>query len=77
MDGYAIRSSATATASPETPALLRERGTIGAGDDPADILDAGLAGGVGTCVEIMMGAIFPPGYDACVRGEGTVLPAKE
>jgi molybdopterin molybdotransferase len=78
MDGYAIRSQATATASPETPVMFRVTGTIAAGDDPGDILSAepnaehGHGLGTATCVEIMTGAMFPEGYDACVKLEDTV-----
>jgi molybdopterin molybdotransferase len=78
MDGYAIRSQATATASPETPVMFRVTGTIAAGDDPGDILSSepnaehGHGFETATCVEIMTGAIFPDGYDACVKVEDTV-----
>jgi molybdopterin molybdotransferase len=78
MDGYAVRSQATANACPEKPVMFRVQGTVAAGDDPANALN-GIGRGHGTmernvnvCVEIMTGAIFPEGYDACVKVEDTV-----
>ncbi|SPQ25719.1 e8baf4e9-807d-405e-a7e8-71c6db521291 [Thermothielavioides terrestris] len=72
MDGYAIRSHDTTTASPDTPVVFRVMGTVAAGDEPENGLDAGPEDGVPPCVEIMTGAIFPEGYDACVKVEDTV-----
>ena len=60
MDGFALRSTDTATASPSSPVELDVWGTIAAGDAPLD----------GSCpagaAEIMTGAIVPPGCDAIV-----------
>ncbi|KAK4122020.1 hypothetical protein N657DRAFT_647539 [Parathielavia appendiculata] len=78
MDGYAIRSQATVTASPNSPVMFLVTGTIAAGDDPCVARTAGAHveydrdGGLQTCVEIMTGAIFPDEYDACVKVEDTV-----
>ncbi|KAK4099161.1 MoeA N-terminal region-like protein [Parathielavia hyrcaniae] len=78
MDGYAVRSQATATASPNTPVMFMVTGTIAAGDDPGETRSAGAVteqdstSGLHTCVEIMTGARFPNGYDACVKVEDTM-----
>lgn len=77
MDGYAIRSDATRKASPETPTRFCVRGRIAAGDDPRQTLrDQHTAemtmSGKEPCVEIMTGAVFPEGLDACVKFEDTV-----
>lgn len=81
MDGYAVHAQATASASPDTPVLLRVQGSIMAGDDP-EALNLGTGDAdreIEPCVEIMTGAIFPdPGplgkpYDACVRLEDTII----
>lgn len=78
MDGYAICSEATANASPDTPARFRVQGRIAAGDDPRlmahgkqEFSHAMDTGKVQPCVEIMTGAIFPDGFDACVKYEDT------
>ncbi|RKU47126.1 hypothetical protein DL546_005216 [Coniochaeta pulveracea] len=74
MDGYAIRSEATSEASERTPVRFQVRGRIAAGDDPRQVLQ-GLdtaevtMSGIEPCVEIMTGAGFPEGFDACVRFE--------
>lgn len=79
MDGYAVRSSETASASEQTPVLLKVQGTIAAGDSPEAIfaeLELGSKRrtiGPNLCVEIMTGAIFPDSFDACVKVEDTTL----
>ncbi|RBR09088.1 uncharacterized protein FIESC28_10028 [Fusarium coffeatum] len=79
MDGYAISSSLTNLATPETPVFFCIRGTIAAGDKPKSISpkdDMAL----NSCVEIMTGAQFPEGeevLDACVKVEDTVRIAGE
>ena len=68
MDGYAIRAADTATATEDRPVVLRVRGEVRAGDDPAG------AGGLvepGTAVRIATGAPLPPGADAVVPVEET------
>jgi len=77
MDGYAIRSQVTVTAGFKRPVKFRIVGRIAAGDDPdnlaldsADMSDNDEAK---VCVEIMTGAVFPAGYDACVKMEDTIL----
>lgn len=77
MDGYAVQSETTATASEQKPVLFQVHGTIAAGDDPSEGSKLlGLDGRdkhatIHSCVEIMTGAIFPPGHDACVKIEDT------
>jgi len=74
MDGYAISSSLTNLATPESPVFFCIRGTIAAGDQPKSISpqeDMSLE----SCVEIMTGARFPEGeevLDACIKVEDTV-----
>ncbi|OIW30042.1 MoeA N-terminal region-like protein [Coniochaeta ligniaria NRRL 30616] len=81
MDGYAIHSEATRTASPGAPVRFRIRGRIGAGDDPRMlVLEASMPrsreiDNLQPCIEIMTGAVFPDGFDACVRYEDTVRVA--
>ncbi|KAL2138669.1 hypothetical protein VTI28DRAFT_6392 [Corynascus sepedonium] len=75
MDGYAICSEVTKNASSQAPVLLEVLGTIAAGDDPEEVIKQVRADPVSTtnhCLEIMTGAIFPDGYDACVKIEDTV-----
>jgi molybdopterin molybdotransferase len=75
MDGYAICSSATATATPSMPIMFCVKGTIAAGDEPLSLLGEA-DDGIHSCVEIMTGARFPQGldvtaFDACVKIEDT------
>lgn len=78
MDGYAIHSQATVAASEQRPVLFRVHGTMAAGDNPDDLTKGGDTedeledSNDNRCVEIMTGAIFPDGYDACVKIEDTV-----
>lgn len=64
MDGFAVRSGATRGA----PKAMRVLGTLIAGDTPLP-LEASGEGEVAW--EIMTGAPFPAGFDACVRVEDT------
>lgn len=93
MDGYAVPSEATRTASPDRPILFRVQGIIAAGDDPDLVVDACLS--VTTvledewqrallpCLEIMTGARFPSTsstgihLDACVRIEDVTMLAAD
>ena len=63
MDGYVIRSSDSALATPATPVRLRVADEIPAGVMPGKNLAPGEA------ARIMTGAILPPGGDAVVRCE--------
>ncbi|KAK4459676.1 MoeA, N-terminal and linker domain-containing protein [Cladorrhinum samala] len=82
MDGFAVRSAATANASPKAPVRLRIAGSIAAGDDPSrqilqlgdghDTLDDANVGSE-SCVEIMTGGIFPPQFDACIKVEDVIF----
>ncbi|KAJ4009512.1 hypothetical protein NW752_009103 [Fusarium irregulare] len=74
MDGYAISSSLTNLATPETPVFFCIRGTIAAGDKPKSIFPQDHMA-LESCVEIMTGARFPEGeeiLDACIKVEDTV-----
>ena len=85
MDGFAVSSGLTQSASATTPLRLRVRGTIAAGDEPIATSSAWQAATEGgdlfgkgylPCVEIMTGARFPMStsalsFDACVRIEDT------
>ncbi len=65
MDGYAVRSSDTLGAGPESPRLLRVIDTVSAG------LLAQNEVTPGTAVRIMTGAPIPEGADSIVRFEDT------
>lgn len=75
MDGYAIQSYRTAGASPQKPARFRVVGRIRAGEAPwredRAPPDDSLEDDASPCIEIMTGAIFPAGFDACVKYEDT------
>ncbi|KAJ9112371.1 hypothetical protein QFC19_000791 [Naganishia cerealis] len=84
MDGYALCSSDTTTASPTNPLKFRVLGVIAAGDAPPTVSEAQKPGEL-TCWAIMTGAAFPLTvntegdalqssgltglYDACVKLE--------
>ncbi|RYP57937.1 hypothetical protein DL770_010542 [Monosporascus sp. CRB-9-2] len=74
MDGFAISSAHTLSASPETPARFRVRGIVAAGEEPPVIPD-GAVEDLSPAVEIMTGAKFPghetlgEPFDACVKYE--------
>lgn len=65
MDGYAVNSDLTTTASVERPVLFRVHGTTAAGDDPITLSGAVDEDGSPLCVEIMTGAQFPLTAPAC------------
>lgn len=65
MDGYAVRAADTAGATRERPVWLRVKGTLAAGQAPAEAVEPG------TAIRIMTGAPMPPGADAVVRFENT------
>ena len=80
MDGYAVTSAITQTASPTTPLTLTVLGCIAAGDSPLsaeEVAQQTEAAGAGqhVCYEIMTGAPFPhtphASFDACIRIEDT------
>lgn len=78
MDGYALQSELTLSASPTNLVRFEVKGTIAAGDQPICISIAD-CGDVPFCVEIMTGAQFPVSangrqMDACIPIEltGTV-----
>ncbi len=65
MDGFALRSYETLTATREQPAQFNVLGLIAAGDLPPQTdLSA-----QSSAFEIMTGAPFPEGYDSCARIE--------
>ncbi|KAL4964213.1 molybdopterin molybdotransferase MoeA [Aspergillus stella-maris] len=63
MDGFALGSIATETATPESPVTFEVVATTTAGDRPHSP-DNDLRDGIPPCVEIMTGAPFPLGRDA-------------
>jgi len=65
MDGYAVRASDTAGASPAMPVVLQVVEEVAAGAAPT------VEVGPGTAARIMTGAPIPPGADAVVRFEET------
>ncbi|KAI9370267.1 MoeA, N-terminal and linker domain-containing protein [Aspergillus egyptiacus] len=76
MDGFALSSAASQTASPESPVRFEVQGITTAGDEPhSDLHDRRSA--LPPCVEIMTGAPFPRGpeaerFDCCVPVEEVV-----
>lgn len=67
MDGYAVRATDTAGASPESPVRLRVTGDLPAGHVPEQEVTPGAA------IRIMTGAPLPPGADAVVKVEDTKM----
>lgn len=65
MDGYAVRCSDVASATPETPVVLPVIGDIAAGSGGVYAVNAGL------CARIMTGAPVPAGADSVVPVEWT------
>jgi molybdopterin molybdotransferase len=65
MDGIAIASAAVAPARPAggRPRRLRVQATQAAGEPPLTLADAG------ACIEVMTGAVLPPGCDCVVPVE--------
>jgi molybdopterin molybdotransferase len=81
MDGYAISSSSSENATPDTPMTYHVKGSIAAGDTPLT-LPNDPEKGVFPCVEIMTGAPFPvplsgSPFDACVKVEDAALVQTE
>ncbi|KAJ5982313.1 hypothetical protein N7451_012413 [Penicillium sp. IBT 35674x] len=75
MDGYAVNSEATQTATLNNPVTFYVKGLIAAGDDASSTIDRA-EHGVKVCVEIMTGGRFPTvaagdnnGLDCCVKWE--------
>jgi molybdopterin molybdotransferase len=69
MDGFAVRSIDTASATATAPVSLVVRGEIAAGQAPsADVVP-------GTAIRIMTGAVVPNGADAVIRFEEVVEEA--
>lgn len=88
MDGYALSSKVTSTASPEKPVVFHVKGVMAAGDEPLYLSSAPEVGsGLGIegrttvfpCVEIMTGARFPQSimeseeFDCCVKWEDVAV----
>lgn len=76
MNGYALNSATTRTASPSTPVIFHVARTMTAGDEPVVISgEPDSDAPVYPCVEIMTGARFPGAieddrpFDACVKLE--------
>jgi putative molybdopterin biosynthesis protein len=65
MDGYAVRARDTFGATETDPIELSVTGTVHAGEEPAEEIDAGQA------LQIATGAVLPPGADAVVPVERT------
>ena len=80
MDGYAVSSAITQSASTTTPLTLTVIGCIAAGDPPLSADDVAqhikaAAAADHVCYEIMTGAPFPNtprAFDACIRIEDTL-----
>lgn len=70
LDGFAVRSVDTKSATPSNPIPLRVIETIAAGDVPERTLS------VGEASRIMTGAMIPPGADAVIMFEQTVNPGQ-
>ncbi len=66
MDGFALRSRDTGSASGEGPVRLKIQGVVKAGDNPR------AAVGRGEAMRIMTGAVIPRGADAVVAKEDAV-----
>ncbi|RYZ65147.1 MAG: molybdopterin molybdenumtransferase MoeA, partial [Proteobacteria bacterium] len=70
MDGFAVHSAATREASPTQPLRLKVLGSLAAGDDfQSTTHQSPSANDENAAWEIMTGAGFPPGTDACVKQE--------
>ncbi|MGQ9759581.1 MAG: molybdopterin molybdotransferase MoeA [Candidatus Methanomethylicaceae archaeon] len=69
VDGFAVRSQETFSASPSNPAFFTLKGTIAAGLDSGEVRE-------GECYEIYTGAPIPNGADAVVMLEDCELEGK-
>lgn len=79
VDGYALPSAATATATKKRPITLIVRGAITSGEEPRNNLPSS-GDGIPSCFEIQTGTRFPNGttshgLDACVKVEHVVTTA--
>lgn len=66
MDGFAVKSAITQNASETHPLKFRVLGTVAAGDVPLETSDSYAT------FEIMTGAPFPAGFDACIKIEDVI-----
>ena len=67
MDGYAVRATDVASATPTAPVRLRLAGKVAAGQVfPGEVT-------AGTCVRLFTGSPLPPGADAVVMQEDTCV----
>ncbi|UFJ42109.1 molybdopterin molybdotransferase MoeA [Brevibacillus humidisoli] len=71
LDGYAVRSADTASATPDTPVTLEVIETVAAGEVPRHPVASGQA------CRIMTGAMMPDGADAVVMFEQTENPGQK
>lgn len=75
MDGFAVSSSLTHTASPTSPVFMKVVGIMAAGDERVEVKNTVEDNGLVPCVEIMTGAAFPistsigRAFDACIPYE--------
>ena len=67
MDGYAVRAADVASAHPALPVSLRLAGKVAAGGVFSGVVSAG------TCVRLFTGSPVPPGADAVVMQEDTLV----
>lgn len=70
MDGFAVRSEETLQASEANPLMFEIQGGLAAGDQPSSQISK-----AHTAWEIMTGAPFPEGFDACIRQEDVTVHA--
>lgn len=70
MDGYALRSKDTQSATPDVPIQFQFEEVLGAGHIPAGRVTRGKA------IRIMTGAVLPDGADAVVKQEDTQQDGK-
>ncbi|WP_336707061.1 molybdopterin molybdotransferase MoeA [Oerskovia sp. USHLN155] len=71
MDGYALRGTYLAAATPDSPVTLRVVGDIAAAPSAAPAAGRGASGATGEAVRIMTGAPVPDGCDVVVPVERT------
>jgi molybdopterin molybdotransferase len=67
MDGYALRAADVASAKPASPVGLRLAGKVAAGEVFSGEVTTG------TCVRLFTGSTLPPGADAVVMQEDTLV----
>lgn len=71
VDGYALAASETRKAAVTSPVWFRRRGMVPAGSVPDFTL------GPGEAVEILTGAMLPPGADVVIRQEEALVKGEE